>query len=205
MNTKYVEESNKEFLSDFGFQFDPKSLYHFKPIPGGRQIIFSHYHPYEEVFYLEYQLGIRLDEVEHLVHKFLPSISDYKNRSITLVETMDKVDDQMPRRFLLESEEEIGKVLQNSETFLVKKGFNWLDTMSVPIHLEDHFNQNPKRQISTQNFTYRSSRGVVLSSLFHAERYEAVKKEYLGLLHESGVTPFTLACFINLLNELEGR
>lgn len=205
MNFKTVENSTKEFLKDFGFEFDPRSMYYYKPIQGGHQVVFFHHHFYEDASYMEYQVGVRLDEVENLVHKFLPSVTDYKNRSLTVIASLDMIDPNLPKRFLIESEEEAGSLIKDVESFFISKGFQWLDKFSQPKNLEEWFNQDTKSKIPTQNFTYRSFRGIVLSKLYNPARYEETKKTYLGLLHKSGVTPFTLACFINLLNELEGK
>ncbi|TVP44144.1 MAG: hypothetical protein EA341_17160 [Mongoliibacter sp.] len=194
---------HEEFLADFGFRLDNKSLHYTKTFEEGRQMVFFHYTHHDDVSYLEYHLGVRYDNIENIVHRFLPSLGDYKERSITLVETMDRIDNEMPRRFLVENDLEVGSVIETAEDFLIKKGFRFLDKFSKGRMLETYFNSDTSTPIVTQNFTYRSARGITLAKFYNPERFEAIKSEYLDMLNEKQVTPFNLACFINLIDYLE--
>jgi hypothetical protein len=138
-----------------------------------------------------------------IINKFLPSLGDYRDRSITHFITLDRIDKEFPRRFLVEDEMEINSVKVKVEEFFVKEGFNWLDKFSIPSVLESYFNRIPEQVINTQNFTYRSARGVTLSKLYNPDGYENVKNFYLAKLEERQETPFTLASFLNLLDHLE--
>ena len=203
MELKNVISLHEDFLADFGFELDNRSLYYVKEATGGKQMVFFHHTQHEDGAYLEYHLGIRLEKVESIVHKFLPSLGDYKDRSISLVETMDRIDPKMPRRFFIEHDLEINQVIRQVENFLVKKGFGFLDQLSSGEALERYFNTDVSTPIVTQNFTYRSARGITLCKLYNPKNYEKTKKQYLNMLNEKQVTPFTLACFINLLDYLE--
>ncbi|MGY6743689.1 MAG: hypothetical protein ACXIUQ_13200 [Cecembia sp.] len=203
MEFKNVILLHEDFLADFGFKLDNRSLYYVKGTPEGKQMVFFHHTQHEGGAYLEYHLGIRLEKVENIVHRFLPSLGDYKERSISLIETMDRIDPKMPRRFLIENDFETNEVIRKVEQFLVKKGFNFLDKVSDGTALEKYFNTDVTSPIVTQNFTYRSARGITLCKLYNPKNYEKTKKLYLNMLNEKQVTPFTLACFINLLDYLE--
>lgn len=203
MEFKNVILLHEDFLADFGFKLDNRSLYYVKDTPEGKQMVFFHHTQHEGGAYLEYHLGIRLEKVENIVHRFLPSLGDYKERSISLIETMDRIDPKMPRRFLIENDFETNEVIRKVEQFLVKKGFNFLDKVSAGTALEKYFNTDVTSPIVTQNFTYRSARGITLCKLYNPKNYEKTKKLYLNMLNEKQVTPFTLACFINLLDYLE--
>ena len=78
MQFKDVILLHEDFLNDFGFRLDGRSLYYVKEITLGKQMLFFHHTQYEEVSYLEYHLGIRNEKVENIVHRFLPSLGDYK-------------------------------------------------------------------------------------------------------------------------------
>jgi hypothetical protein len=194
---------HEEFLTDFGFSLEQKQLRYSKSFPSGRQIIFFHHTQYQESLYVEYQLGVRFDQVESIIHKFLPTLGDYKDRSITLVETLDRISAGMPRRYFLENDLEIRPVISKVEQFLVKEGFKWMDLYTQGRELEKFFNDDPDRGFATQNFTYRSSRGITLAKLYNPERYKAVKDLYLAKMEEMQVTPFTVACFLNLIDYLD--
>ncbi len=203
MELKNAVLLNEDFLADFGFRLDHRSLYYTKKTPIGKQMVFFHHTQHEDGSYLECHLGIRINQVENMVHRFLPSLGDYKERSISLLETMDRIDGNMPRRFFVENDLEFNEVIRGVEKFLVKRGFAFLDKLSSGQELDRYFNSDTSAPIVTQNFTYRSARGITLCKLFNPENYGKIKKLYLNMLNEKQVTPFTLASFINLLDYLE--
>lgn len=203
MEIKEMISLHEDFLEDFGFSLDQNIFHFIKKIPQGKQIIFFHHTHQSQISYLEYHLGIRFDIVEVIINQFLPSSGDYQDRSITLIETLDYINKSMPRRFLVENELEINAVIVEAEHFLVKEGFKWLDEFSNPLKMERLFNESQEFGVVSQNFTYRSARGVTLSKLYNPEEYSKVKKFYLDKLEEKQETPFTLASFLNLLNYLD--
>ena len=203
MKIKEMILLHEEFLADFGFSLENKQLHYSKSISQGKQIIFFHHTHFNDSSYLEYHLGLRFDLVESIIHKFLPTLGDYKDRSITLVETFDKIDAKMPKRYFLENDMEINPVIEKVEEFLVKDGFPWMDQYSKGIILERFFNEDPDKNIVTQNFTYRSSRGITLAKLYNPSKYKEVRDIYLAKMDEMQVTPFTVACFLNLLAYLD--
>lgn len=194
---------HEDFLADFGFSLEQKQLRYSKSFGEGKQIIFFHHTHHQDALYVEYHLGIRFDQVEAIIHKFLPTLGDYKDRSITLVETLDRINPEMPRRYFLENDMEIRPVISKVEQFLVKEGFRWMDKYTYGRQLEKFFNDDPDRNIATQNFTYRSSRGITLARLYNPDRYKAVKDLYLAKMDQMQVTPFTVACFLNLIDFLD--
>lgn len=203
MVIKELISLHEDFLLDFGFELDSSLLHYSKSFPEGKQILFFHHIQNPDANYLEIQLGIRFDQVENIINQFLPSLGDFKDRSVTHVIPVNQIDNQLPRRFFLQDDFEVNDILKKIEEFLVKDGFHWLDKYSVPENMEFLFNKNPDQELTTQNFTYRSARAITLSKLYNKAEYEPTKKAYLDKLEEMMVTPFTLASFLNLLNHLE--
>lgn len=196
-------EFHRDFLQDFGFILDPTTHHYIKENVLGKQIVFSHIKEIQDVIYLEYQLGIRINKVELIVHEFIQSLGDYKKRSITLVETLDNFDAGFPRRFVLNNEKEVEKCSTLMESFLIKQGFKWLDSHSNGFRLERYFNEFIDKPIISQNFTYRSARGVVLAKIFNPTDYQFIREAYLKRLYDMQTTPFALECFLNLLGYLD--
>ncbi|WP_332911924.1 hypothetical protein [Algoriphagus boritolerans] len=91
-------------------------LYH-KNYPHGQQVIFVHFSEYPDVSYLEYNLGIRIHRVEEIIHRFLPTLSDYSDRSITLIQTPDKIGKMIPKRFVIENDYQLAEAIEASEKF----------------------------------------------------------------------------------------
>lgn len=192
-----------DFFGDFGFSLDPKLLVFKKAIPKGAQLIFIHYTPYSDGAYLEYNLGIRIDEVEYMIHKFLPSMHGYSDNSVTLVQTLDKIGKELPKRFFIEHDGNLSQILMSIEKFFVSTGFAWLDQMSDPLNLENAFAGRKERKFKTQNFIYNAFRGTALSKLYKPEDYPVLRKTYLGLVKDNSMTPFNIASYLKFLNYLD--
>ncbi|MCH7399149.1 hypothetical protein MM236_14185 [Belliella sp. DSM 107340] len=194
---------HQDFFLDFGFVFDPIYFYFTKSIPEGKQVVFFHHIQNPDANYIEYQLGVRLDKVENIINEFLPSLGDFKDRSITHVVPLDQINRDFPRRYFLDNNLDLNKIFGQIESFFIEEGFKWLDYYSIPENLEFLFNSNPDQELTTQNFTYRSARAITICKLYNSKEYELTKKAYLDKLEEMMVTPFTLASFLNLLAHLE--
>ncbi len=196
-------ERQEGFFNDFGFKLDRSLMVFKKPFSNGEQLIFIHYSPYTDGAYLEYNLGIRNNEVEMMIHKFLPSLHGYSDRSVTLVQTLDKIGKELPKRFFIENSANLSRTLMNVEKFFVSYGFNWLDEMSDPLNLESLFAGKKEKKIKTQNFIYNAFRGTALSRLYKPSDYPVLRDSYLKLLKQYSPTPFDIASYLRFLNYLD--
>lgn len=198
-----VIELHHQFFNDFEFKFHSSNLLYLKNFPQGQQIIFVHFSEYPDVSYLEYNLGIRIHAVEEIIHRFLPTLSDYADRSITLVQTPDKIGKIIPKRFVLENDNHLAEAIMAAEKFFVMYGFHWLDEMIQPKNLERAFAERKDKTFKTQNFVYNSFRGVTLAKLYNPEDYPVLRQLYLENIEQREMTPFTIASFLQLLNYLD--
>jgi hypothetical protein len=194
---------HNQFLSDFGFKFHPNHLLFFKDFDQGQQVVFIHYSEYPDVSYLEYNLGVRIHQVEEIIHKFLPSLSDYSRRSITLIQSPDKIGKELPRRFVLNSNSQLAQSIMAAEKFFVGHGFHWMDEMIIPENLEKAFADRKEKVFKTQNFVYYVFRGVTLARLYNPGDYLLLRDIYLKEIKKTGMTPFTIASFLQLLDYLD--
>lgn len=200
-----VIELHHKFFEDFEFDFHPAHLLYHKNFPQGQQVIFVHYTENPDSSYLEYSLGVRVNAVEEIIHKFLPALGGYSERSITLVHTPDRIDPNIPRRFVIENEGQLAESIVATENFFVDKGFQWLNEMIQPKNLESAF-ASPKHADSgfiTDNFVYNSFRGVTLAKLYNERDYPVLRNIYLQRIKQEQMTPFTIGSFLQLLNYLD--
>lgn len=198
-----VIELHHKFFMDFGFEFHSSQLLFYKDFPQGQQIIFVHYTESPTATYLEYHLGIRIDEVEEIIHKFLPSLNNYSERSITLVQTPNKIGKMIPKRFEIKNDGQLAEAIMAAEKFFVLHGFPWLDEMIQPDHLESEFANAKDRSFKTQNFVYNSFRGATLAKMYSEKDYPILRDFYLKQIKKMEMTPFTIALFLQLLNYLD--
>ncbi|HSF54821.1 MAG TPA: hypothetical protein VLA71_13790 [Algoriphagus sp.] len=176
---------------------------YYKNFPQGQQVIYVHYIENSDVTYLEYSLGIRINEVEEIIHKFLPTLNDYSERSITLIQTPDKIGKMIPHRFVIENDSQLADAIMAAEKFFVLHGFPWLDEMIKPENLENAFAMRKDKEFKTQNFVYNAFRGATLAKLYKEVDYPVLRKIYLEQIKQREMTPFTIASFLQLLYFLD--
>ncbi len=198
-----VIELHHQFFKDFEFEFHSSNLLYHKVFPQGQQMIFVHFTEYPDVCYLEYNLGIRVHAVEEIIHRFLPTLSGYSDRSITLIQTPDKVGKMIPRRFVIENDSQLAEAIMAAEKFFVMYGFHWLDEMIQPENLERAFAERKDKAFKTQNFVYNSFRGATLAKLYNPADYPILRQIYLETIQQREMTPFTIASFLQLLDYLD--
>lgn len=195
---------HNQFFTDNGFLLNKEYLHFEKICPHGKQVIFIHYTEYPESNFLEYNLGVRIDQVEHLIHRFLPSLSDYSDRSITMVQTLNKIGKELPKRFTIENDWKLSEAIMKVDSFFVRTGFEWLDTMMNPVNLERAFVEQKDNSFKTQNFVYNAFRATALCRLYNPKNYHEVRSNFLNQVEQNNMTPFTLASFLQFLDHLDG-
>lgn len=198
-----VIELHHQFFNDFEFEFHSSNLLYHKVFPQGQQMVFVHFTEYPDVCYLEYNLGIRIHAVEEIIHRFLPTASDYSDRSITLIQTPDKIGKMIPRRFVLENDGQLAEAIMAAEKFFVLHGFHWMDDMIQPENLERAFAERKDKAFKTQNFVYNSFRGATLAKLYNPSDYPNLRQIYLENIQQRDMTPFTIASFLQLIDYLD--
>lgn len=191
------------FFADFGFEFHPSKFIYQKDLPWGQQVVFVQFTEYPEVNYLEYKLGVRIHQVEEIIHLFLPTLADYAERSITLIQTPDKIGKQIPARFVLENDSQLAEAIMAGETFFVTHGFYWLDQMIDPVKLEKAFAERKEKSFRCHNFVYNCFRGVTLARLYNPNDYQFLRNIYLKEIENRHLTPFNIGSFLQLLNYLD--
>lgn len=203
MRNLEVIELHHQFFGDFLFEFHSSKLLYSKSFPHGQQIIFVHFTEYPDASYLEYNVGIRIHRVEEYIHRFLPSLSDYAERSITLIQTTDKIGKVIPRRFFIENDSQLAEAIMAAEKFFVMHGFHWLDEMIQPENLERAFAMQKDKTFKTQNFVYNAFRGATLARIYNPSDYPILRNIYLDQVKSKEMTPFTIASFFQLLDFLD--
>lgn len=203
MRKEEVIDLHFGFFRDFGFDFHPENFLFQKSFPEGNQVVFIHYSEYTEVSYLEYNLGVRIHQVEQIIHKFLPTLSDYSTRSLTLIQTLDAINPDYPRRYAVKNNQELNESILAAERFFAQEGFKWLDQLVQPKVLQKAFAQRKDKPFQSQNFVYAAFRSVTLAKLYKPEDYPILREFYLDQIKQKEMTPFTIVSFLRLLDFLD--
>lgn len=203
MEKELIIARHFDFFQDFGFLFHNSHGLFYKNFPLGKQAIFIHYTEYGEEAYLEYNLGVRLDHVEELIHQYLPTLKDYADRSLTLIQSAHSIDQSLPNRFLLDQSLPLSEAQLIAEGFFVKNGFAWLDRMIDPKNLQKEFYAKKTDGFKSQNYAYHVFRATALAKLYAPDHYQELRTFFLSHLEHRGITPFTIASYLQFLNQLD--
>ncbi len=194
---------HSEFFEEHGFLLNQSQLLFDRTFPHGKQVVFVHFEEGLEESYLEYHLGIRINAVEELIQKYLPTPDNYAKRSITLVQTPDKLGNSYPMRIRVSDKKELSEVVHSFENFFLTTGFNWLDKMIDPIILEQEFLLHKENYFESFNLEESAFRSTALSKLYHPEDYPILRQSFLEKINSEEMTPFTIATFLKFLNHLD--
>ncbi|WP_092897806.1 hypothetical protein [Algoriphagus aquimarinus] len=192
-----------EFFKDNGFVLNQSQLLFEKVFPHGKQVIFVHFVEGTTESYLEYHLGIRINAVEDLINKYIPTLNNYTDQSLTLVQTPDKLGDSYAKKTILTDEVELSDVIISYENFFLDTGFNWLDQMIDPIVLEQEFLHHKKNPFEACNLVESAFRSTALSRLYNPKDYPILRQSFLERINCDEMTPFTIASFLQFLNYLD--
>ncbi|WP_296702990.1 hypothetical protein [Algoriphagus sp.] len=194
---------HSRFFNDHGFILNPSQNVFEKAFPNGKQVISIQIIEYSNEKYIEYHLGVRINEVEELIARYLPTTSAYDEQSITLAQTPDKLGSTYSKKIKISKVEDLSKLCKSIETFFLETGFYWLDKMIDPIKLEQeflHHNEVPFEDYSLVEVAFRST---ALSKIYNPSDYPELRKAFLEKINSLELTPFIIASFLQFLNYLD--
>jgi hypothetical protein len=194
---------NLKFFKDQGFKLNKSQLLFEKVFPNGKQVISVHFIEEMEEAFVEYHLGVRINEVEELVLQYLPTICNPAEQSITIVQRPNKLSNSYPKRIKVSNKEEVINAIHLFENFFLESGFKWLDRMMDPIILEQEFLLQNDICFEDNNLVESAFRSTAMSRLFNSENYQIVRQSFLEKINSLDLTPFTIASFLQLLNYLD--
>jgi mannose-6-phosphate isomerase class I len=148
-------------------------------------------------------LGIRINEVEELVKKYLPTPDDYAEQSITLARTANNLGNFYPRKIRVSNEKQLSELVYSIENFFLTTGFRWLDQMIDPYVLEQEFLNHKEGSFENYNMVESAFRSTALSKLYNPEDYPILRQSFLEKINSEEMTPFTIAAFLQFLNYLD--
>ncbi|REG92686.1 hypothetical protein C8N25_10286 [Algoriphagus antarcticus] len=194
---------HSKFFREHGFVLNHSQMSFEKVFPHGKQVVFFHLVEGLKNSSLQYNLGIRINAVEDLIHKYLPTFSNYADQSITLAQTPDKLGSTYPQKIKVFANNELQKVVSEVEEFFLHTGFKWLDEMIDPVTLEQEFLQRKENPFEDFNLEESAFRSTALSKLYNPKDYPILRQSFLEKINSLEMTPFTIASFLQFLFHLD--
>jgi len=203
MNQLDVINLHEEFFKVHGFGLNSSGFMFKKEFDVGRQVVFVHLVENTDPCFLEYKLGIRIDEVEQMIHQYLPILSNYADQSITLMQTPDNLGKNNPRQLPVNSSSELSEAIESMKEFFCDTGFKWLEELSNPVVLEQEFLANIEHPFESHNLVYSAFRSTALSKLYAPDDYPLLRQAFLAKIDPEEMTPITIASFLQFLDFLD--
>lgn len=194
---------HEEFFTDKGFVLQSSKMLFEKVFPHGKQVVFIHFSEVPEANHLEYYFGVRINEVEELIHSYLPTPQHYAENSLTLVQSLDKLGSDFPEKFLITNEEDLSTVISQVENYFMKTGFSWLDQMIQPSGLEKEILKSTTDPLESENLVYSAFRSTALSKLYNPDDYQFLRNGFLAQMNSEQMTPFTIAAYLQFIDYLD--
>lgn len=198
-----VVKIHARFFADHGFIFNRSQMIFEKVFSNGRQVISVNLIEDLKESYLEYHLGVRINEIEELIHQYLPTPNNYVDQSITLVQTPDKLGNSYPNKLFVSDVKQLPEIIKSFEYFFLETGFKWLDKMIDPMTLEQEFLHHKEIPMEEGNLVESAFRSTALSRLFNSIDYPILRQSFLEKINSLELTPFAIASFLKFLNYLD--
>lgn len=203
MKKKDVVCLHSEFFKAHGFVLNQFQLFFEKKFPQGKQVIFVHFIEGNKESQLEYHLGVRINEIEEMVKKYLPTPNSYAEQSITLSQTPYDLGSLYPSKIRINDANELSAVVNSMEEFFLTTGFNWLNHMIDPIKLEQEFLNHKEDPFESYSIEESAFRSTALSKFYNPQDYPILRQSFLEKINSEEMTPFAIATFLQFLNYLD--
>lgn len=192
-----------ELFKEHGFVLNSPQMTFEKVFTQGKQVISLHFQKIDKTTLVQFHLGVRIDEVEDLIHKYIPTLQKHSQQSITLLQSMDKLGKVYPNQFHVSTDAELSSAIKLTEKFFTEIGFKWLDKMIDPKTLEFEFLMHKEDPFNNHNLIYSAFRSTALSKLFNPEDYPVLRQAFLAKINIKEITPFTIASYLGFLDYLD--
>ncbi|EMR04342.1 hypothetical protein [Cesiribacter andamanensis] len=133
---------------------------------------------------IDLSLSIRMDVVEELVYQFLSGPPRFSMQdSTTIVASYGRLNRDPYTRFVVRGEDELQEVCQRIETYMVEKGFRFLERFDHLKKIDALINRAPDKPCPyLYNQIHRCYRGIIIAKLTCRTDYNKLVKTYLKYL-----------------------
>jgi len=152
---------------------------------------------------LEIHLGIRLDVIETVAKRYVRSLPEFQEDSLTLVVSMGRLQGQKYLRFKIKDDDDLEEAYESINTFLDPVGFSVLEGWADTSYLHQLFNSEPSNLNFFHSAANKAIRGLILAKLNNAEQFDEIRNQYWRLLKVKNSPNFHLEAFKQLNQFLE--
>jgi hypothetical protein len=196
------------FFARHGFAPLPeKKQFRKRTETGFQNVIFSATR-YDTETWLEVNFGLRHDRIEQVAQQFLGNLEEFRADANTLVVSIGKFNDTHYFRYKIGHGEPTGSsdlddTCAEIQTFLVERGFGFLDQHDNLAALDRLFNAAPTKPCKfLYNQVHRGFKGLIAARLMNSDEFLPLADLYRNQLVRLGATFHELHQYERLLSFL---
>lgn len=146
-------------------------------VNGFQNVLFSA-SEYEGEFWLEVNLGIRIDAVEQMVQQFLDNQKGFHEDAMTAIVSIGRLTNNKYFKYKVVSEDDLESVCLLIQEFMHSQGFQFLNAYNKIEAMDSLLNKNPHKPTQyLYNQIHRCFKGTVLAKLnFNPKLGELIEK-----------------------------
>lgn len=201
----FIWEQLAKELENFDFVSLPDKNQFRKSIGQDFQSIVLNFSAYQEGIILDINLASRIEPVEVIVNRFLPYSLSYQPESFTAVASKGKIEGNAHQKIWIEPEQDLLPLIDEVESFLYQKGFEFLDNCLQLKFLHQAYNAKPTEPcLLAYNTIHRCFRGLVVAALSRAD-WQELTAIYQKELLRYGATESMKTTFSDLVKFLNAN
>lgn len=181
------------FFEDHGFKYIPRLNQYRKTLDTKFQNVIPSISIYDDTCIIEVNIGVRINQVEELVHQFTTHTEAFKSDTNTLMISLGRLRFGKPSKYQASNSNQLVEVVEDIHNYMETEGFDFLNQVSSIQALDEILNDKPAEDSPYMyNYYYRCLRGITIAKLNNninmdqiAETYyEQLEKQAAPLLHQ---------------------
>ena len=207
MNPKEFELSLYEqlyhFFADYDFELLPEKKQFRKPLLDGFQnIILSPSYANKE-YWLEVNLGVRINSIEFYAQQFLDNRVDFREDANTVVTSIGKLTNNKYFRYKITNSDEMEAVSEVLQDFMAEQGFEFLERISTLPSVDSLLNAHPNKPSKyVYNQVHRCFKGLIAAKLSHNPKFMCIMEDYYLYLDKIATKPTLIQKYDRLASYL---
>lgn len=152
---------------------------------------------------IKINLGLRINKVEDLVEQFLPEQGVNSDDKLTVAASTGRFFQYNHYPTLFTNERNLQDIYSEISSFMMQKGFRFLESMSKLKRIDEFLNKKPDFPIPfVPNQVHRCFKGIAIASILHRTDFDKLVTIYSRYLHSHRASAEVRKSFKRLVNYL---
>lgn len=196
-------ESLYNFFSEYEFDLLSDKKQFRRPLENGFQNVILSHSSYDNEHWLEVNLGVRLNTIEHWAQQFLDNRKSYQPDANTAVISVGKLTDNKYFRYKVVEPEDLALAQEALCQFMAVQGFDFLNSISSIEAIDFLFNEDPEQPSKyVYNQVHRCFKGLIAAKLNMNPNFMYLMETYYKYLEKIAAKPDLICKFDRMASYL---